>query len=110
MKFPDAVRLGSMLHEQCHGELFAYDGNGNLFASCAVGAALEAIGQTRNACLYWPELMEPSHCPACNEPAYINNVITHLNDSHLWTREAIADWLDTILYKEEKVQHEEARV
>lgn len=39
-------------------------------------------------------------CPAC--PTYIGsrrptfNLIAHLNDDHRWTREAIADWVETI--------------
>lgn len=30
------------------------------------------------------------------EPADIFNLIQHLNDSHKWTREQIADWIDTL--------------
>lgn len=53
-----------------------------------------------------PALGEPTLCPepGCgnHEPAApmqpIASVIVELNDRHLWTREQIADWLDTLPY------------
>lgn len=38
-------------------------------------------------------------CPACEDTKSTMSIlwsIIHLNDRHEWTREAIADWLDTI--------------
>lgn len=37
-------------------------------------------------------------CPACPGPytAPIENRVQHLNDTHHWTREAVADWLETL--------------
>ena len=45
-----------------------------------------------------PELFtETAPCPACDgSPETFYNMIQHLNDQHQWTREAIADWLDTL--------------
>lgn len=44
-----------------------------------------------------------SKCPACRgtrkfnpEPQNLGNLIPHLNDSHKWTREHIANWLDSL--------------
>lgn len=41
------------------------------------------------------------HCPEvdCDEPEWVDilrKVIVHLNDAHRWTREQIADWLETL--------------
>jgi len=30
------------------------------------------------------------------EPSGLKNVIIHLNDTHMWSRKDIADWLDTL--------------
>lgn len=35
-------------------------------------------------------------CPPAVTPARIAKVIVHLNDHHCWTREQIADWLETL--------------
>lgn len=36
-------------------------------------------------------------CPACNGfPVPVFNLISHLNDTHRWTREQIADWVEQI--------------
>lgn len=39
-------------------------------------------------------------CPSCRagsrQPSAISNIIIHLNDRAGWTREQIADWLDTL--------------
>lgn len=45
-----------------------------------------------------PGLSKPSVCPVkgCGDLGTVRAVIIHLNDSHKWTREAIADWLDTL--------------
>lgn len=40
-----------------------------------------------------PGTMDESPCPS-TQPIYY--IIQHLNDSHRWTREAIADWLEEI--------------
>ncbi len=49
-----------------------------------------------------PGLREFVRCPVagCNDleslPQPVRRQIVHLNDSHKWSREAIADWLDTL--------------
>lgn len=35
-------------------------------------------------------------CPCYATDAHLRTIIIHLNDDHKWTREAIADWLDSI--------------
>lgn len=37
------------------------------------------------------------NCPECDYPSMsLTNIVPHLNDSHEWPREKIADWLDVI--------------
>lgn len=46
-----------------------------------------------------PGLSTRVTCPACTSVALrptVRDAVIHLNDSHRWTREAIADWLDTL--------------
>lgn len=47
----------------------------------------------------FPGLTEIVHCPACDdydELCGLTDLIIHLNDGHEWTREQIADWLETL--------------
>lgn len=96
MLFSEAIRLGSTLKPKAKGAIF--DGVG----TCAYGAALDAVGLLVEGggfvaikSLAWGWMYEKScDCPACNlgemEIAY---VVTHLNDSHDWSRERIADFV-----------------
>jgi hypothetical protein len=45
-----------------------------------------------------PALKTKVACPACprREPVSVSRTVVHLNDDHLWSREAIADWLDSL--------------
>ena len=81
----------------------------SVVASCAMGAAYEgAFGDTEyseSAVMgAFPELSRATACPVCGittdnsgkELLTLVRVIEHLNDGdHLWTREQIADWLDS---------------
>jgi hypothetical protein len=107
VKLSDAIRLGAMIRPQAHGRFFR-DGN-----SCALGAALEASGLAVYDEEYSMDEQAPlsdrlivdhaaliHECPAgCSEfshlPHRIDAVIVHLNDRHEWTREQIADWVET---------------
>ena len=74
MKLSEAIRLGAMLGKKMDGKL--YDGYGG-GGSCAVGSALLALGLI----------------------AHLNNKTKRPQDSHQphdWTREQIADWVETI--------------
>lgn len=98
MKLSEAMRLGSMNKPQAFGALIR-DG-----ATCALGAAYEATGvlvcdddDDKKGVVRFPILDAVSGCPACQfvHNEYIGFVITHLNDEHRWTRERIADWIET---------------
>src|SRR4051812_46732860 len=101
MRLSDAIRLGAMLKPQAIGDLLSED----CTSSCAIGAALDAIGaldqRTVIAISEWPLLQSPVvACPACHS-AHLDDTdlydnITTLNDVHEWTRERIADWIEGI--------------
>lgn len=100
MLLSEAMRLGAMLRGQTFGLMFSESG------SCALGAATEATG-TRydedggdmcDAWDRWPWLLSvvAIGCPACELTSQASVVIAHLNDSHEWPREQIADWVATV--------------
>jgi len=112
LKLSEAMRLGAMLKPQIFGEVF--DGVG----TCAMGAAYDAIGALDQLpCIYdilktdnnilpitcagalqWHRgiLREPAICPECGSADHLHYIVTHLNDSHRWSRERIADYIATI--------------
>lgn len=90
MRLSDAIRLGSMLHPQGFGKLAVLDLHGQILATCALGAAVQA-GYVRGSLL-----VAVASCPVCDGVAQGRQLITHLNDAHHWTREAIADWVESL--------------
>lgn len=107
MKLSDAIRLGAMLHPQCFDrmEVRGFLTDGKVVATCALGAAIQAgyrleyVGATS---------LVPCPVPQCHgflDTSHMVNLyamVTHLNDWHRWTREAIAGWVETIEGAEEK--------
>lgn len=102
MKLSEAIRLGAMLKPQGFGGT-------TKDASCALRAASDALGipELRHLLYYglnyeelkgrFPFLRCEAHCPACsarNDDTL--SIIWHLNDTHRWTREQIADWVATV--------------
>lgn len=116
MKLSEAIRLGSMMKPQIYGEISSGQG------TCALGAAIEAAGLTPEPAVpgivtgsgritetakagdiiihtpeAWHAFFHGYHpCPACRVSSYGMRAIGHLNDEHRWTRERIADWVETI--------------
>lgn len=109
LKLSQAIRLGAMLKPQGVGMWKTSDGK-----TCALGAAADALSilNTPNS---WTKLREiypilgnplPTagsgpkiDCPACgNIQLCVGSAIAHLNDDrrHLWTREQIADWVESL--------------
>lgn len=107
MKLSDAIRTGSKMGPQCFGNML--EG----YSSCAIGAAFWALYGVEASPVgvmyknrwqsWWPkEWLEMVNatcgtpCPACkDEQLDLSHVITHLNDTHLWSREAIAEYVET---------------
>jgi hypothetical protein len=101
MKLSEAIRLGSMNGPQVFGRLGDFSGG-----TCAQGAAVLAIGLMPDAFKgisiqarfidAFPVSVIPVRCPECETRNVAGNVMAHLNNDHKWTRERIADWVETI--------------
>lgn len=97
LKLSEAIRLGSMMKPQAYTDA-------EIGASCALEAACEAIGLA--ACEWvrldsqYPILDRADiHCPLCSstdDQEAFEEVVYHLNDDHKWSRERIADFVETI--------------
>lgn len=96
MKLSEAIRLGAMMRKQAIGAPYRDDG------SCALAAAAEAVGDgyyalfNQQPCPLWPSLVLPNLCPECGRTNFRAqfSLVTHLNDTHAWTRERIADFVE----------------
>lgn len=107
MKLSEAIRLGSMMKPQGFWE-YAYQAEfGAPATTCALGAAFDAIGEldyVMESDEEWDYAKFPvlavqvSCCPQCGTHCAetVDSVVPHLNDSHEWTRERIADWVESI--------------
>jgi hypothetical protein len=116
MKLSEAIREGAKLRPQAFGRTFLETASGVL-TSCAIAAALEATGYDPLRPLdlnardlfretfqsYWT--MPAMPCPhqhkgrrprPCPDSGQVYGMLLHLNDTHEWSREAIADWVETI--------------
>lgn len=97
----DAMRIGAAKTIQCTGELYkTKTGIGThrkdrAAASCALGAIY--IGYPGRGVSYNP-VMESSVIHPVNFVAgyRLRDTIVNLNDSYKWSRERIADWLETL--------------
>jgi hypothetical protein len=88
----EAIRRGCiLLPVQCFGQEEI-----NTDQACAIGAAIR--GGLRRELRNFGPFLNDSRCPVCDEGETKDHylVATHLNDDHRWTRERIADWLDTL--------------
>lgn len=105
MKLSDAIRLGSMMRPKALCSFV------NEHGTCALGAGLEAVGQLDAfreeddaddafavAMTVWPWLgATDQECPVCGMTMWHQaQVITHINDTHEWTRERIADFVQSL--------------
>jgi hypothetical protein len=122
VKYSEAIRIGATKRSQCTGVLFLVEG-GQALKSCANGAAFEAVmGLPRcsttsfrflvngkpfygsYATLLEQHLDVSLHKEVVNpaapqeDPNYVYAVVMALNDRFGWSREAIADWLESIGY------------
>ena len=135
MKLSEAIKLGSMAHQQTgryHSETrrkFRLFGPKVIYATCALGAAsvakgVEHLTRASNRTFidtlerFWPVLKTQQICPVCDLKTDLWSILdTHLGASpygethqyeygHGWTREAIADWVATIEPQEALVEAE----
>lgn len=126
MSLPDAIRLGAMNAPQGYGRLLTIQRSLTLQpglehpgvlikrSTCALGAACDALGMLATPqfpygpptsdraideleALYPQLLTVDVPCPACGDgDRILLSIIVHLNDDHRWTRERIADWVETL--------------
>lgn len=107
----DAIRRGSRLVPQCFNQTVQYAQRladwsvpGAVLLPCAsldIPIAACAIGAAQLVGYDWTWIYDESlpqvACPTCRRSGFVTSVsavIVHLNDSHRWTREAIADWVE----------------
>lgn len=104
----NAIRKGcKLIPKQCYGYFSEHEQwrtflctKGKVLPDsvCAMGAAM--IGGYKIFGKFSAPTMEQGYnkCPEClyNLKETDNALIPHLNDIHHWTREHIADWLDTL--------------
>src|SRR3954465_8026532 len=95
MKLSEAISLGSMLSPQAFGYLVDAKGR-----RCALGAAKAAIGPSTDYS-EWKWARRMVDCPACNGRLPAIYAVSHLNDSHRWPRQQIAEWVSTIERQDE---------
>lgn len=102
----EAMRKGAALRPQVQNSMFGEASSGRV-GSCAIGAALEGkIGSTnftdeQTSLDYVASLFNLPHwdlvpTPDGNFTTDVLDTIVDLNDRQGWTREAVADWLDTL--------------
>lgn len=107
MRLSEAIRLGAMLRPQARLYWFHEGG------SCALGAAAEAVGIAIYPDTFtqvgpvprewiWINGLKAA-CPVCGDCDDAQETIKHLNNDHRWTRERIADWVETLEPRDEPV-------
>lgn len=112
---PDAIRAGAFLHPQCRDSYFdityKQSKEGQIMASCAIGAIyaathpapLNSIVHGKNEGIFlevlklYPALEDYTEHPITHRRQPRSQIVINLNDECAWTRERIADWLETDL-------------
>jgi hypothetical protein len=102
--FSEPIREGAKLRPQCFDGGYSDD----MGATCAYIAGIEAVmGDLSKDAMSmfgtygtYPYLMDNAVCPVhdCRLAEFTDSrlsAIFHLNDDHKWTREQIADWLQS---------------
>lgn len=107
LRLSEAIRLGAMWKPQRFGGPLMPLAEES--ATCALAAAAEAYGDVELCSgVAWADRVPARTreigvfvCPSCGSPRVNVNdegflmSIAHLNDTHRWSRERIADWVET---------------
>ena len=111
MKLSEAIRLGSLTTHQTFGSVVSwnFDGHGGAHPvdTCALGAAAHAKGLLGDFFdplpidydrihLSFPTLDLLVKDPFLGRTRRVNQIIIDLNDSHKWSREQIANWVEGV--------------
>lgn len=106
-KLSELMREGSKDTFQAFDDFFDWD-HRPLIGCCALGAVLHAVGrdEARSTETIETTIFDATGVRVCeyrtthplvNESlATVYDIVTSLNDDNKWTREAIADWLQSI--------------
>ena len=117
MTLSEAMKLGSMTGPQVFDGAFDFRTSG----SCAMGSVAIATGHRYCGADGWkviidtfPILRQRGLCPVERCKSYpsttVQSTIVHLNDDHRWTREQIADWIETLEKKQNAVVEQPALI
>jgi len=103
----EAIREGAKLRPQAFG--FMFNKRDGVWCSCALGAAREYVFGTgpgtattsANDVTALAQQCDVDLSQCCTDPqeqtfTMLHTIILRLNDEYHWTREQIADWLQTI--------------
>ena len=109
MELSEAIRAGAKLRPQGFGDFRTtyrrWPWSPPEVRTCALGAAYEAVGHEtigghpvlEHRVLVpedWRRLLSGRvACPQCGAQGVVFSVVTHLNDTHRWTREHTAAWV-----------------
>ena len=117
MRISDAIRFGCIGTEQCHDRLKLFEDAKE--KTCALGAALIGVGipfSEIEESYQWkgilPDIIQVVphdllvKTLGSGSPRLWTSFIVELNDTKKWTREAIADFLDEHLYRENTIKTE----
>lgn len=106
MKLSEAIRLGSMLRPQAIGGRRPVQVKGwrgwilgeHTTGTCVLAAAADAVGlkDWMDCVNYFPIAMHPVEHPIDGFPGRVYSIAYRLNDNHRWTRERIADWVESV--------------
>lgn len=115
MRLSEAIRLGATMKPQGFSQ---WDDN-----TCALKAASEAVGIKHQYMAnrgyhpnygeireMWPYINMDSSCPLCRENGDLIFSIYHLNDSHKWSREKIADFVEMVELEKGEIMNEKELV
>ena len=107
LRLSEAIRLGAMMLPEVHGPMFGKRDD-QICGACAIGTALYAVGTMAdrmrwviNSSLsefsrHWPWTKEYRIHPIDGIKLSACHIIVTLFEMHHWTREQIADWVETI--------------
>lgn len=119
MKLSEAIRNNEHQLPQIREAFFEFDDNGEIGGVCALGGALmnadidafmdcvdidnagyRVIGFNLALISEFPALSPNTHAlhPVALDSDYVRSIIVNLNDTHGWTREQIANWVESIGY------------
>lgn len=99
MRLSEAIRLGALMGPQVFDQYENRRGG-----RCALGGALAAVGiwSYDETPMAWRAAVPTLRCPVCDGPLWVQGdgalmaAVVHLNDWHRWSRERIADWVETV--------------